>query len=77
MAEPLIACRGLSDCGGKHAADGDRELLGIVQHLTEVPRQLDLTPEQEKPKLLEPRIEWHDASRLHADIGIDISGELE
>ena len=77
LTEPIIACRGLGDRSGQNATDGDRQLLGIVQNVTEVPRQLDLTPEQQSPQLLEPGIERRDAGRFYADVGIDISGKLE
>ena len=33
LSKPLIARGRLGDCGGENAAYGDRELLGIVQHL--------------------------------------------
>ena len=77
LSEPLVARRSLGDCGGKNATDGKRQLLGIVQHLTEVPRQFDLAPEQQGSQPLEPGIEGHDARRFYADVRIDIPGQLE
>jgi hypothetical protein len=77
LAEAFIACRCLGDCGGENATHDDCQLLGIVQHLAEVPRQFDLTAKQQSPQLLKPRIEWDDARRLYADISIDIPGQLE
>jgi hypothetical protein len=77
LAEPLIACRGLGNCSRENATDGDRQLLGIVQHLTEVPRQFDLAPEQQGTQLFEPGIEGRDAIRLCADVGIDVPGQLD
>jgi hypothetical protein len=52
-------------------------LLRIIQYLAEVPRHLDLTPEEQKSQPLEAGIERDDASRFNADCGIDIARNLE
>ncbi len=77
LAETFIARRRLRDGRGENAAHGDCQLLRIVQHLVEMPGQLDLTAKQQPPHLLEPRIERNDAGRLYVDFGINISGQLD
>ena len=77
LPKALIARRRLGDCRGENATDGDRQLFGIVQHLTEMPRQLDLTPKQQGTQLLEAGIKGDDPRRLCAGVGIDIPGQLE
>ena len=77
LPEPLIARRSLGDRGGENPADDGCQSLRIIQHFAEVPGQLNLTTEQEKSQLLELGIERRDAGRFGADIGIDISGQLE